>query len=167
MDELIDSFSPTSRPVDGNWSGPKLQPEIQTVVDDFYDAADEALYRTDKAVWSKLQGATGFNPGGVSTPARLGYALDNYPELKKQLFGSEQGKAFINTLNGLSKSLKKFAAVDVPKEKPTPSRSYKDTLKDLQPMAPGAGPTRAKVEESKKKGSDMNVLFEGWRKFIE
>jgi len=71
-------------------------------------------------------------------------------------------------LERAAETMRTIVKADVPKEKATPSRSYKDTLmKDLQPMAPGAGPTRAKVEESKKKGSDMNVLFEGWRNFIE
>jgi len=53
---------------------------------------------------------------------------------------------------------------DVPKEKATPSRSYKDTLKDLQPAGSNYGEM---VAESKKKGSEMKILFEGWRNFIE
>jgi len=46
---------------------------------------------------------------------------------------------------------------DVPKKKTTP-----DTSRSYKPMEE---PTM--VAESKKKGSDMNVLFEGWRNFIE
>ena len=133
-----------------------MQPEIQTVVDEFYGEADELLWEV--AGDDSYAEIADMDDGAfISTPAQLGYALEKYPEFKKQLLGSERGKAFMNMLNGMSKSLNKFAAVDVPKKKATP-----DTSRSYKPMEE---PTM--VAESKKKGSDMKILFEGWRKFIE
>ena len=161
FDELIDSFSPSSRAKGEHWSGSKLQPEIQTVVDDFYGLADQTLKSLNPDIYKKVARFGGQT--SVSTPEQLGKLVNNLPEFKEQLLGSEEGKAFMNTLNSLSTSLNKFARVEVPTA-PEPAKSYKDTLKDLQPAGSNYG---ERVAESKKKGSEMEILFEGWRKFIE
>ena len=118
---------------------------------------------------------------GLSTAAAqvndIQRALENYDMLDEngkvieKTIRNKNGEVIWNPkfLERAAFTMNTIVKTDVPKKKATPSRSYKDTLKDLQPMGEPqrAGSSVRGMAESKKKGSDMNVLFEGWRKFIE
>ena len=150
MKEFIRAFTPSF----GMTGNPGvLRDDHQLAVDNFYNAA--------AAIQERVSG----NPiaGDMIGSPRVYANVMKSKTFRDELMDSEAGKAFTEMLNTLSEEFNTFAALDIGGEMDPGA---------IETMGmPGAGAYAAQlptsVAESKKKGSDMNALFEGWRRFIE
>ena len=146
MKEFIRAFTPSGHP--GNPG--VLRDDHQLVVDNFYNVALKIREREAGPAPKKQ----------IGMPAVYNAVMKS--SWRDELMDSDAGKAFTEMLNTLAEAFGTFAALEPEGEVDEFAVDQDETgLDPNRPYDP------AEMAESKKKGSEMEILFEGWRKFIE